>query len=50
MSFHASFACPFEHIMHGLVYVHVYLIPIFCVHYDMFVNNSNTGWVCKGCW
>jgi len=29
MTFHASFACLFEHIMHGLVYICVYLITFF---------------------
>jgi hypothetical protein len=42
MIFHASFPCLFEQITHGLVYIHVYLIPTFCVHYDMFVNNNDT--------
>jgi ammonia channel protein AmtB len=29
MTFHASFACLLEHIMHGLVYIRVYLIIVF---------------------
>jgi hypothetical protein len=46
-----SFLCVSEHIMHGLVYIHVCLIPaFFCVHYVMFVNKSNIGWKCKGSW